>query len=456
MPSDCGWRSAGADLPIGVLAGDGGVDRMITTFDVVVVGAGPGGIAAAAVAAEAGLRVCLLDDNRALGGQIWRGFGAETARKNANGRAFLDWTERLQRTSCEVWTGWQAIDRPALGLLRLERDGEGRDVGFGRLIVATGARELFLPFPGWTLPGVMGAGGLQAMVKSGLDPRDKRVVVAGSGPLLLAVAAGLTQTGARIVGVYEQARWGQLAGFGLALLAQPGKLAEGLRYRLKTLRSAYRFGSWVVRVEGRGRVESVTLTDGRREWTHACDWLACGFHLVPNLELPRLLGCQIAGGYVAIDDDQQSSVPGVACVGELSGIGGLDKALVEGQIAAWAAAGRESEARALLPQRQRLQLFAQRMDRAFAPREELRTLAGGETLVCRCEDVTHAEMKACASWREAKLHTRCGMGACQGRVCGAAAEFLFGWEYSGGRPPVFPARASTVTAGAEVLDAARR
>lgn len=428
---------------------------MTASFDVVVVGAGPGGIAAATVAAEAGCRVCLLDDNAAPGGQIWRGFGAEAARKGAHERVFLDWTERLQRTSCEVWTGCQAIDQPAPGILRLERNGEGRDVRFGKLVLATGARELFLPFPGWTLPGVMGAGGLQALVKTGLDPRDKRVVVAGSGPLLLAVAAVLSRTGARIMGVYEQAPLAQVAGFGLALLAQPGKLAEGARYRLETFASAYRFSSWVVGAEGRDRVEYVTLTDGRREWSHKCDWLACGFHLVPNLELPRLLGCRMEGGYVAVDAYQLSSVPDVACVGELTGIGGLDKALVEGQIAGWAAAGCEAKASALAPDRRRLQRFAQRMNRAFALRAELRTVASTETFVCRCEDVTHGELKGCASWREAKLHTRCGMGACQGRVCGTATEFLFGWEQSGQRPPVFPARVSTMAAGVNLSDSAR-
>lgn len=425
------------------------------SFDVVVAGAGPGGIAAATIAAEAGCRVCVLDDNARPGGQIWRGAQGAGGRKTAHGRQFAEWTERLRRTGCAVWMGWQAVDRPAAGVLRLENNGEGRDVGFGRLILATGARERFLPFPGWTLPGVMGAGGLQAMVKSGLDPRGKRVVVAGSGPLLLAVAAGLNGAGAKVVGIYEQAPLARIAGFGLTLLAQPGKLAEGARYRLKTARSAYRFNSWVARVEGRGCVEYVTLTDGRREWTHACDWLACGFHLVPNLELPRLLGCGEAGGYVAVDAYQQSTAEGVACVGELTGIGGLDKALVEGQIAGWAAAGRMKEAHALTAERERLQRFAQQMDRVFAPRAELRKLARAETVVCRCEDVTYAELKGWTGWRAAKLHTRCGMGACQGRVCGTAAAFLFGWESSGARPPVFPARASTVTSGEDGSDLVR-
>jgi hypothetical protein len=197
-------------------------------------------------------------------------------------------------------------------------------------------------------------------------------------------------------------------------------------------------------------VESVTLTDGRRQWSEACDWLACGFHLVPNLELPRLLGCRVAGGYVAVDGLQQSSVAGVACVGELTGIGGLDKALIEGRIAGLAAVGREAEAGRLEPKLRRQRRFAERMERAFALRAELRTLAAAETIVCRCEDVSYAALLECSSARQARLHTRCGMGACQGRVCGAATEFLFGWEAGAGRPPVFPAAVSALAAEAEV------
>jgi len=422
---------------------------MSDRFDVVVVGAGPAGMTAATVAAEAGRRVCLVDDNAALGGQIWRGFRAETARRYPHGSEFIEWATKLRKTNCAVWHGWQAIDCPRPGVLRLERNGEHCDLEFRGLILATGARERFLPFPGWTLPGVMGAGGLQAMVKAGLDPRDKSVVVAGSGPLLLAVAAGLTGAGATIVGIYEQAPLAQLAEFGLTLLGQPTKLLEGARYRSKTLGATYRTGSWVVRAEGRGRAESITVTNGRKQWKVACDWLACGFHLVPNLELPRLLGCRVSDGYVAVDALQQTSVPFVACVGEATGIGGLEKALVEGQIAGWAAAGRKAEAGALTPRLRKLQRFALRLDRAFAPRPELRALVQSETMVCRCEDVDYAALKACASWREAKLHTRCGMGACQGRVCGTAVEFLFGWENSSIRPPVFPARLSALAAEAD-------
>ena len=425
---------------------------MIARFDVVVVGAGPGGIAAATVAAEAGRSVCILDDNASHGGQIWRGFRIETARRFPHGKSFLDWTHRLQRTNCEVWNGWQAIDTPSQGLLRLERNDETKDIGFDDLILATGARERFLPFPGWTLPGVMGAGGLQALVKSGLDAEGKRVVLAGSGPLLPAVAAGLTKSGAIVVGIYEQAKLGRLAAFGFSLLGQPAKLLEGARYRLKTSHAPYRTGCWVARAEGHDRLEQVTVTDGRKQWTLPCDWLGCGFHLVPNLELPRLLECRIIQGYVSVDGLQATSVPHVSCVGELTGIGGVEKALLEGQIAGWAAAGRDREAHALARRRKKFGRFAEGMARAFALRPELRGLVDGDTLVCRCEDIPHAALKECGSWREAKLHTRCGMGACQGRICGTAAEFLFGWERPGMRAPVLPAKASTLAAEPEPVE----
>lgn len=425
---------------------------MSTAFDVVVAGAGPGGIAAAAIAAEAGLRVCLLDDNPSPGGQIWRGYSPEKAHKYPHGHEFLQWANRLRKTGCEVWTGWRATDQPASHRLRLENEGEFRDIEFRSLIVATGARERFLPFPGWTLPGVVGAGGLQALVKSGLDPRANRVVVSGTGPLLLAIAAGLTVAGAKVLGIYEQVPLSRLLSFGLALTAHPLKLIEGARYRQKTLGTPYRTNCWVVKAEGSGRVERVMVTNGRTQWTVACQWLACGFHLVPNLELPRLLGCRIANGYVSVDARRQSSIPDVACIGELTGIGGMEKALLEGQIAALTVVGRESEAAALAPRLKRLERFAHKLDYVFALREELKTLSAPETLVCRCEDVPYSELKECSSWREAKLHTRGGMGACQGRVCGAAAEFLFDWQYAGARPPVFPAAVSAVAARTDSPD----
>jgi NADPH-dependent 2,4-dienoyl-CoA reductase/sulfur reductase-like enzyme len=202
----------------------------------------------------------------------------------------------------------------------------------------------------------------------------------------------------------------------------------------------------VVEAEGKEKLERVTITDGSRQWTRECEMLACGFHLVPNLELPRLLGCQIVNGYVRVDPCQRTSVAHVACVGELTGIGGLEKALLEGQIAGSLAVGNLPRALQLQERLQKQLRFARRLDKAFQLRPELRALAAADTLVCRCEDVSYEKLRETGSWRSAKLQTRCGMGACQGRVCGAASEFLFGWKQDGVRPPIYPSTVETMAA----------
>lgn len=420
---------------------------MTQAHDVIIVGAGPAGMAAAVAASEGGRRVTVVDDNPARGGQIWRGFTAHRSGSYPGAKALADLNRRFAGGRIEVHCGARVVGQPAPGVLRVEDEHGAEDLAYEQLILATGARERFLPFPGWTLPGVMGAGGLQALVKSGLGIDGRRVVVAGSGPLLPAVAAGLARYGAQIVGIFEQAPMGRLARFALTLAAYPGKIGEGIRYRSATFAAPYRTSSWIVRAHGGDRLESVTVNIGGTHRELACDYLACGFHLVPNLELPRLLGCAIEGGYVSVDANQQTSVPRVYCAGEPTGIGGLEKALCEGEISGLACAGKC--ATHLLALRSRLMRFARRLDAAFAPRTELAQLADAGTLVCRCEDVPRSALESCRNWREAKLHTRCGMGPCQGRVCGPATEVIFGWKHDSVRPPLAPARVATVAASAE-------
>src|SRR6266545_5282034 len=159
-------------------------------FDVLVVGGGPAGIAAASYAARSGRHVAIVDDNPTLGGQIWRG---ELAKPGAPEAAA--WFERTRKLHILPICGARVIDQPQAGLLVAETGEGARELRYRKLILATGARERFLPFPGWTLPNVCGAGGLQALVKTGLDVRGKRIIVAGTGPLLLAVAAHLKQDG---------------------------------------------------------------------------------------------------------------------------------------------------------------------------------------------------------------------------------------------------------------------
>lgn len=418
------------------------MNRRRCECDIAVVGAGPAGLAAACVAAEAGKRVVVLDNSPWLGGQIWRG-----EQGHPRDRAAQEWIARAARSGATIYPSATVFGAPEKGVLQAETPSDALDVKWQKLIIATGARELFVPFPGWTLPGVIGPGGLHAMAKGGWPLGGKRVVVAGSGPLLLAVADGLKQHGTNVSLVAEQAPWSHVMGFGLGLVAYPGKLVQGMGVKSRLLGVPYKCGWWPVKAEGDGEVRSVTLTDGSRTLTCACDYLACAFHLVPNVELAQLLGCALKEGCVHVDDQQMTTVPDVYCAGEPTGVGGVECALVEGQVAGFAASGEVDRARALASERARWHRFRTRLGQAFALRDELRRLATADTVVCRCEDVRRGQLEARSGWRDAKLHTRCGMGACQGRTCGAATRFLYGWENDSIRVPILPVRVGTLAAG---------
>src|SRR3954454_6536220 len=194
----------------------------LESFDVLVAGAGPAGIAAAVRAAESGGRVGIGDDNVRPGGQIWRsGHSDEPHSPSAS-----SWISRLKTSGVNVLCGKRVFHQPEAGVLLAEGADNICELRYRTLILATGARESFLPFPGWTLPNVVGAGGLQALVKSGLPIRGKRVVIGGTGPLLLAVASYLRKGGAEILLVCEKASWGKLARFGLMLMSHPEKLQQ--------------------------------------------------------------------------------------------------------------------------------------------------------------------------------------------------------------------------------------
>jgi D-hydroxyproline dehydrogenase subunit alpha len=519
--------------------------------DVVVIGAGPAGIAAACSAAEAGASVLLLDEGMAPGGQIWRhappdgassGAGARQAAVDtghttagvaaaishagasdsaktmpaaagdgrgaihpggggdvrtdlaaASGRGSVRadtdydlaltslpglarrWCRRLAASGAVTLCDTAVLDVAPGPVLLAERAGRPLRIHAARVVLATGARELFLPFPGWTLPNVLGVGGAQALLKSGARFDGLRVVVAGSGPLLLPVAASLARAGARLVVVAEQAPVGAVTRFAAGLWRHPRRLAQAARYRAAFWHTPYRTGVWVAAATGgggqmggerqpgrdsgnsleggAGAVREVVLTDGRKTWREACDVLACAYGLLPNLGLARLFGCELTGGTapsVQVDGRQQTSVAGVYCAGEATGVGGLDLALASGQIAGLCAAGRPPaprRLRALARRRDRQRRLAGATDRAFAPRETLRHLATPDTLACRCEDVPLGRLDAAWTPRQAKLYTRAGMGACQGRVCGSALAHQFGWsELDPARPPVQPASLGVLAA----------
>lgn len=409
---------------------------MSAHVDLLIIGAGPAGMAAALAAAPSNIRIAILDDNPLPGGQIWRdGPGAKLPAQAAEIRAKVEQHANIQRHSaCKV----VALAGPKK--LLLENAERGWTLSYDQLILCTGARELLLPFPGWTLPGVTGAGGLQALIKGGLPVAGERIVIAGSGPLLLASADTAKKNGAEVVCIAEQASLASVGRFAAGLWRWPNKA----RQAVELASGAYRTRAHVLAALGSERLQAVRIQVGERIEEIPCDRLACGFSLVPNVEIASALGCRIEARAVVVDEWQASSLADHFAAGECTGFGGSELALVEGRIAGLVAVGQKDQARTLWPERQRWQGFADRLNRAFALNPALKHLATADTLVCRCEDVAYADLAAHASWNAAKLNTRCGMGACQGRICATAAQTLFGWEPPLLRPPYSPARIATL------------
>jgi len=279
-------------------------------------------------------------------------------------------------------------------------------------------------------------------VKSGADLSGRCAVVAGSGPLLLSAAAALAKAGARVVFVAEQASLSNLAGFAATLVRTPGRILEGIRYRAAIAGTPYRTGFWVKAAGGDERVERAHVTNGARKLELTCDLLCVGWGLVPNLELPRLIGCEIDSRGVVVSPRQETSSPGVFAAGEICGIAGAETAIWEGEIAGLAASESLSpasaEGRRLFAARARGRRFGDALADAFALCPEILALAVPETLVCRCEDVPFSRLLGARSMREAKLETRAGMGACQGRICGGALSRILGLPPDTVRPPLVP------------------
>lgn len=411
------------------------------TFDIVIVGAGPAGMAAAVTASQSSQRVAVIESNPWVGGQLWRRPESPTTP-----RIGRKWHARFKACGAQLMTEASVVDSIAPGHLLVETPGSAFNLFYSKLIVAVGAREQFIPFPGWTLPNVFGAGGLQLLAKSGWPVKGKRVVVAGSGPLLMAVGAQLRKRGAHVVHIAEQTSLARFLGFGLRLpYLGPAKILQAVTCQGQLLGVPYKTSCWPVRADGKEKLEGVTLsTASGTTWDVPCDLLACAFGMVPNLELVRILGCDVEQGKVSVDMWQETSVKQIFCAGEPTGLGGVDRALVEGQIAGYAITGQQNRAKALFGKRHKTHAFTSALAQGFALRHELKTLATPDTVVCRCEDVTAGQLASCDNLRSARLYTRCGMGACQGRNCSTAAKVLYGWENYSSRPPVVPVRVGSL------------
>jgi thioredoxin reductase len=442
--------------------------------DVAVVGAGPAGLAAALTLREHGASVLLVDEQARLGGQIYRQppAGFEVAhwlegKAYAPGRELLAAAGGLEgvdwRSATTAWGvfGLQAgLDSYALAgapeqglVLGLSGPAGVEYIRPTRLLIAPGAYDLPVAFPGWTLPGVMAAGGVQAFVKSQKLLPGNRFVLAGGHPLLLVVADQLRAAGANVAAVaFAQSRPG--VGEALRTLPRLGRHvvrladAAGPAARLRRAGVPLLFSHVISRAEGTEQVERVTLAAVDDDWqpragrelTFACDTLAVGYGFVPSSELARQAGCAYrfdgpAGGFVVTcDASMRSSLEAVFVAGEIVGIAGANQAIEEGRLAAIGIVGDlgrlpggavsrlQHEARRRLDA---LAPFSAVVRERFAPRyDALARLADDDTIVCRCEEVTAGELRTSlgeyphlGTADAVKLFTRTGMGPCQGRFC---------------------------------------
>jgi len=452
------------------------------SVELAVVGAGPAGLSAAITAARSGLRTALLDEYPRPGGQYLKGASEPDAAPpisaaERQGRTLLRQlaeTDLELRTQTLVW----GIERASEGWRLALHGPRGLDWLEARaVVVAAGARELVVPFPGWTLPGVMTLGAAQILAKAhGVLP-GRRVLLAGSGPLLLAAAAELTRRGARVTAVLEAVPLSRWLRHAPAIWGNWDRLGEGRHYLAELWRSGtpYRPGWTVAEALGGDELEAVIVArlDRRghpipssREQVPA-DSLCMGFGFIPNVELTQLAGCAhvfdpARGGWVpGVDERLETSLPGLFVAGEAAGVAGAAAAMLEGHIAGMAAAyrlgrlpegqlARELAARA--GRRRRLGRFAAMLNTLFAPAPGLDALITDDTPICRCEEVSAGEVRAAIRGGATELDAlktwmRVGQGACQGRTFGPLLARLVAVETGrpvgqagcfGVRPPLKP------------------
>lgn len=442
--------------------------------DVAVVGAGPAGLAAAVAAAEAGAAVVVVDAGSQPGGQFWRHrpesvVPAPDGKGHHGWRTYLDLRARFDAArhqgritylpGLQVWMAEKAdagfVLRTTPTVTGGSSSGDaagGSTVVARRLVLCPGGYDRQLPVPGWDLPGVMAAGGIQAFIKANGTLPGRRFVIAGTGPFLLPVAAGIAEAGGQVLAVLESSSPTAWLPHLRAAAGAPEKALEGAEYAaiFARHRIPYRTRSVVTAVLGEGspgtsRASGVRTakvdTEGRvRPGTERVyrdlDVVGFGWGFTPQMELPLSLEVETRldadGSLVGVvNEGQESSVPGLFLAGEVTGVGGASLAVLEG-LAAGTSAASEPSAAAGTPSRDaaRYRRFAEAMHRAHPVPPAWQDWLAPETIVCRCEEVTARQITdareslGARDARTLKSFTRAGMGWCQGRVCGFAAACL--------------------------------
>ncbi len=427
--------------------------------ELIIIGAGPGGIAAAVEAARAGVSVKILDENPKPGGRIYSqlndgfklvnpGFlGPDYEKGKALFTEFDAFREKIDYLHDALVFG--IFENRVMAY---HQAGIGQRLSFNKLIVATGAYDRPVPFPGWTLPGVLTAGGAQTLVKMQRVLPGRNILFAGTGPLQLVVATQVLDGGGTVEAILEAGAINNWLKLLKGFSRNWGLLTDGLQY-MRAIRKA---GVPLLRkhiiLEARGdnQVEEAVIAEVDKDWraiektrrTLKVDTICLGYGLVPSVELTRLVDCQhryapdLGGWIPARNEDMETSVPGVFAVGDGAGVAGSAMAMFEGRIAGISTAQSlgyisPGEARKrkkpYLNNMKKVGRLRDALNRISYPRAGLFELANDDTIICRCEELTLGDIKSAISkgtieMNELKRMTRMGMGRCQGRMCAPAVQ----------------------------------
>lgn len=417
-----------------------------STHDLVVIGAGPAGISAALTAASYGLKTVLLDEQPRPGGQIYRNItdvrpsiAALLGPDYVHGESLA---ARLMNSGVDLRFGSLVWDVARDLTVTAQQNGRSFQVRAPQLIAATGAIERASPLPGWTLPGVLNAGAAQLAIKSAGSLPAGRVVLVGGGPLLLLVACQLLDAGAELAGIVETSpaanRWRALPHLPAAVGA-PSYLAKGLRmlWRLRRAGVPMFAAATALRVEGSDRVQALSFASRGKTHRLVADVVLLHHGVVPNTQLSRLMRVDHDWDPVQlawrprVDAWGETSLTGLRIAGDGVSIAGalaaepagalaaLGSAVALGRLSAAEAESRAAPLRRTLRQQGRIRPF---LDTLYRPPEWL-TDPSDETMVCRCEEVTAGRVRemarlGCQGPNQTKFFSRCGMGPCQGRMCG--------------------------------------
>lgn len=416
--------------------------------DVAVIGGGPAGMSSAVAARQAGASVVVVDEYPRLGGQFFKraakDFRLQRSQLSAEHDAGEALRSEIQRLDIEVWSDtilWATFGKT----LMLYRGGKSMALQARTVVLATGAHDRPVPFPGWTLPGVMTAGGAQTIARTQWVKPGSRVLIAGAGPFAMPVAQQILRTGAKIVAILEATRPIEWLPHASSLWGQWPRFREALAYRRSLRGIPVLFGHKIVRALGTDTVEAAEVSAVNAAW-HSLpgtnkrfdvDAVATAYGFLPNIEVADGLGCELRwdpfgqAWFVKHDATMATSVPGVFAAGEITGIAGSAVAMEEGRIAGLSAAAvikkidlaeLQRQCEPSIRRRASLMRFADALNRLFGPRPGLWEGLEDATTVCRCEEITAGDIRSClregcASVKGIKDWTRAGMGPCQGRVC---------------------------------------